>query len=99
MTGRELAKRMAQFYKDNPQAWTQGVTARDSLGECVRIHDETATQWCMVGLAMKLDVQHLARDELYDLFEKREDILFLSDFNDAPGRKVGEIIALLESMS
>lgn len=99
MTGRELAKKMAQFYTQNPQAWTQGVTARDQIGEPVGIFNSTATQWCMVGLAMKLDEAHLARDDLYGIFEQNGDALYLSDFNDAPGRKVEEIIALLESMS
>ena len=70
---------------EKPEHWTQGVSARDTDGEPVRVNDTTAVCWCLVGAADKVMAPDLLwNSEVYGALVQAVPAGFknLSDFND-----------------
>lgn len=90
------------------KGWTQGDGARSANGEGVPLNDERAVCFCLIGALSKAAdavegrVQGswhyvTARDHLIQVLKGTYDHVWdLITFNDAPGRKVEDVIAVLE---
>lgn len=100
MDYKELAKKIAQFYRENPESWCQFKLARNSLGIAEPPLSERACKWCMVGASIKFDPNPYngsAREILYDKIEAVTKI-GAGTWNDAPGRTVNDVIDLMEEI-
>ena len=90
------------------KGWTQGEGARSANGACVPLNDARAVCFCLLGaLSKAADAvedrvrssrrYRTARDRLIQVLKGHRDYVGnLITFNDEPGRKVEEVIALLE---
>ena len=95
----DYCREMRYFLQQSPDAWCQNVTARTGSGAPCPPTSLHARQWCMLGL-----IEHFVREE--GMHEAVVDLILraispdgwipVHVFNDANGRTVGEVIALLE---
>lgn len=87
------------------KGWTQGAGARDAKGNRVDATNPEATCYCLVG-ALLVSARSLpgytddtyfdVRNRVANALRARGSYIGLTAFNDREGRKVEDVIALLE---
>jgi hypothetical protein len=86
----ECARRLrdlADELEKAPERWTRGQAAREESGRAAASSSPHACRWCMVGLIQRDRVMRAF------FFVKKLCNGSVSDFNDADGRTVEEVIA------
>lgn len=88
------------FLKTHPNAWTQGVWARDPDGGIVYPCGDKAASWCALGLLEKFvdDVHMRTRigQRLEQLITRTTLFLSVPAWNDWPERTADEVIGLYQ---
>ena len=85
---------------ENPDEWTRGAWARRQGGKPTSPWSDDAEQWCAVGrVASFIPMNVIDRHGEDFVLDKIQDELnhyegSVSDWNDAPGRTVGDIIEM-----
>jgi hypothetical protein len=99
----EAAADIARELREHPRHWTQKVFARDVLGNPVFWSDPDAVCWCLAGHLCRRAPLHQRSQLLYVLMSVPRDLMLghqsVSQFNDAKGRTVEQVIALCEALA
>ena len=87
-------------YKYLQRGWCQGAVARDVAGEEVPAGSPEAVAWCLTGALQRAYGFYNLTDKLAESLAKVEARLrgvggSASEWNDAPDRTQGEVVALL----
>lgn len=87
-----------------PEAWTQGLYARDTEGRSASPHGETTVCWCLIGALIRTynPMKKLASTPEAEEIERRiaDEIhsVDIADWNDSPDRTHAEVLALCEKL-
>lgn len=79
--------------------WTQGCLARDALGTPITTSDVNAVCWCAFGVLYSFNNSSLAAEAFHPLFRavhRRNRLVDIGTYNDAPERTHEEILALYD---
>lgn len=88
--------------------WTQGTNARNSFFDPVPPDADSACEWCLMGavyrssglsaVAPYFDYEKSLSDSsrTFEVLEKVAEHPNLAEWNDSPGRKVEDVLALLK---
>ena len=87
--------RIADEYTVRPDAWTQGVYARDAEGKSVHPTESSAVCYCLAGAAMRYGGTSANIAIVRNLMERAVGYDSLVSWNDAKGRHVGQVIDML----
>lgn len=88
-----------------PEAWTQGLYARDSAGRSASPHGDMTVCWCLIGALLRTynpmkkllastpeaeEIERRIADEIHSVD--------IADWNDSPDRTHAEVLALCEKL-
>lgn len=106
-TAQEIAADIARDFREDASRWTQRAWSRDANGVGTYEHSEDAVCWCLRGaIDIRLDPD-AAAGPILSAFDRAlgyepeddDDTLRFVAWNDAPGRTVGEVIALCDKVA
>lgn len=99
MTKKELALKMARFYKE-PGTWTRGQNAKTRHGTPVPPADPRATKFCLIGASVHIlpgrrnwEIREEFLNELAQLVPNHR----IAQWNDDKKRTRKQVIELLET--
>lgn len=84
----------------DPARWTQNAMAKNAMGFPSLIKPEDgAVCWCMTGAIYKIySSAGRTRSELFLEFWRRVPYLNMTSWNDDPGRKHSEVVAMMKEV-
>lgn len=98
----EHCRDIADFLRINPDAWTQGVSARGGNGYPMSSMNPFARRFCTLGLLERFITSDLTRYCALGLLSKaltsiKGNFMPIHHYNDGDGRRVEDIIALFDT--
>jgi hypothetical protein len=82
---------------ENPEAWTQGASARDKEGASVDANSQQACSWCTLGAIDKVSYDYnswqAATRKVRDVLQKEHSSTPIAEFNDTHTH--AKVLALL----
>lgn len=95
-TAKAVLTEIADLFEAKPETWTQGHYARSGLGRPIGAITPGARCWCMMGAIQKFASNVTTQIACVDLIQAHIPASTpIPWFNDAPGRKVEDVVRVL----